>query len=85
MEAEERHSYSVEFQRFNKFNVKHGHMTNLDATSYRDVWDKGDGGERENICEMSLKLDSLKSTCTLLLNTYEPFIYASRFVSEHRH
>lgn len=25
------------FQRFNNFSVKHGHMTNLDAITYRDV------------------------------------------------
>jgi len=42
-------------------------------------------GEKENICEMSLKLDKLKSTCALLLNVYEHFICASRFMSEHRH
>lgn len=41
MEAEEiggiLHAYSVEFQGFNNFNVKHGHITNLDSTSYMDV------------------------------------------------
>lgn len=71
------------FQRFNNLNVKHEHMATLDASSYRDVWEEGDGEEEENICEIRLKIVTQIHFCQLL-NACEPFIYAGRFMSEHR-
>lgn len=54
------HAYSVEFQRFNNLNVKHEHMATLDANSYRDILEEGNGWEQENrrICEIRLRIDN---------------------------
>lgn len=49
MEAGEMDCVLYAFQRFNNLNVKHEHMATLDASSFRDVWEEGDGENKRTV------------------------------------